>query len=326
MVSRNILSILTIALFCSSASFGAAAGETEARVYGSAFNFIDSTETNEIEANSATESNINVAAESGDSTTPEVFTRHRSSAAANLGSVGVVATSQAAGTFNLGSGQAPSANGRAFAEFTIDDIVFSGPTTLFETSVNLEVSGSLMDISTPLSSGVVTTAATSVDIFASFGIGTSTTTLTGRQTTRYVQSGFNPPSTDQFFEGEDLVGVSFPSTLTLEPFQVSTGLTYELTVSLFVSSSAKLGGIPGNTHSGDVTASALFGSTANLPLLADVFNLPAGYTANSISANIVDNAWLGTPVSVSAVPLPGAFWLMITGIVLVRSRRRVATI
>lgn len=323
MFSHKILGILTIAFFSFSVIFDAVAGETEARVYGSAFNFIDSVETNELEGNSSTETNLSVSAESGDSTTPEVFTRHRSSAAANLGSVGVVATSQAVGTYNLGSGQAPNANGRAFAEFTIDDIVFSGPAGLFETSVNLDVSGSLMDISTPLSSGVVTSAGTSVDIFASFGRGTSNTTLAGRQTTTYIQSGFNPPSTDQFFEGEELVGVSFPTTLTLEPFQVSTGLTYELTVSLFVSSSAQLGGIPGNTHSGDVTASALFGTTANLPLLADVFNLPAGYTVNSLSSNIVDNAWLGTPVSVSAVPLPGAFGLMITAVVtMMRLSRR----
>ncbi len=51
---------------------------------------------------------------------------------------------------------------------------------------------------------------------------------------------------------------------------------------------------------------------------AEIFNLPAGYTVNSVDGGIINNAF------VSAVPLPASFWLMLTGLLsfigFVRSR------
>ena len=53
----------------------------------------------------------------------------------------------------------------------------------------------------------------------------------------------------------------------------------------------------------------------SLPTVGGVFVLPAGYTANAPSANIVDNQWL-------AVPEPGAALLAALGLAGALGRRR----
>ena len=52
-----------------------------------------------------------------------------------------------------------------------------------------------------------------------------------------------------------------------------------------------------------------FGSTFSFATSGPVFNLPTGVTANSASAQIVDNNWLGQSVHLTTVPLPPGAWL-----------------
>lgn len=56
------------------------------------------------------------------------------------------------------------------------------------------------------------------------------------------------------------------------------------------------------------SASSDFFDTVHFPADGPVFVLPAGYTANSVSGNIVDNRWLG-PVTAAPEPASLGVWL-----------------
>lgn len=63
-----------------------------------------------------------------------------------------------------------------------------------------------------------------------------------------------------------------------------------------------------------VGAQSDFYNTLTLPTTGAVFDLPTGYTANSVNGNIVDNAF------VAPVPIPAAWVLMLSSLALVKLR------
>lgn len=228
-----------------------------------------------------------------------------SAAAANPGSLAVVARSRVGGVFDSTGGVGPSeavwASGRAEASFIVDDIIFSGPGFSTQTTINFDVSGLLSDMTAAGGAGIFARSTSHVAVSMNFGNDPGPDFFGSRfRTTEHYDFPLPPVTTESALG--DLIGVTFPESFSFGPIPVSLGVAYKLELTLIVSSSARLLG----DGSGEVLGLADFGSTMSFPTSGPVFGLASGYTANAVSAGIVNNAWTLTPVSVAAVPLPPA--------------------
>ena len=247
------------------------------------------------------------------------YARQFSAAAANAGSVAVVTISDTSGVFDSTGGVGPSeavwATGLAEAKVVIDDIIFTGPGFSTTTSINVDVSGLFSNSVNPGGADIFARSSTSVAVAVDFSA--SGNDFDGSRFETVEQLGTNASVTIDQTDVGDLAGFTFPGTISLGNFTVSLNQPYTLELYLFVQSSARL--------LGDGTGSANnlvdFGSTMNLPTSGPVFDLAAGYSVNSVSADIVDNAWLGTPVSVSPIPLPPAAILLIAPLAVLMKRQ-----
>ena len=85
-----------------------------------------------------------------------------------------------------------------------------------------------------------------------------------------------------------------------------------LTLEMRASSSALVDARLSGGHDVSSSGGGNFFDTFSLPTSGPVFNLPEGYTVNSLSGLIVDNRWVGAPTS--AVPEPGSLTLLGVGI------------
>ena len=111
-------------------------------------------------------------------------------------------------------------------------------------------------------------------------------------------------------------GFDGDETLTSASRSLPTGVPVNLNVEIRLSAgSSGYLGAGADTVAGRGVAE--FGNTVSFPTDGPVFNLPEGYTANSVDGSIVDNHW--TPV-----PLGPASMLFGTGLLslLPRIRRR----
>ncbi|MCB1739477.1 MAG: hypothetical protein KDK91_03850 [Gammaproteobacteria bacterium] len=311
MLSRRNAALATCLVTALGVPTLAHAGEVSVYVEGTAYSFIAPADTGNDSATGTQSVGRSLTTLSGTPFPPDVHARHFSSAGANLGSIGAIASSRTEGTYATQPGQVPLASGQARASFTIDDIQFTGgsPGTLVEVTPLFEVSGDLSRFALPGSDGTVMSASSLIDLDIEFGPAPGGTNFSGRMTSIFQQRGFDPPDFE-FNAIGDLSGVTFPATIALDPFTAVVGLDYTLTVSLRVQSLAQLGGIPTGTHNGTISSSALFGSTVSFPTTGPVFLLPDGFSATSLSASIESNEWTGTLVSVAPVPLPGALGLL----------------
>ena len=118
-----------------------------------------------------------------------------------------------------------------------------------------------------------------------------------------------------------LAGVSLPGTITFNPVLVLTNTPVTIEVVMFVSAGASMRNFL-NVGDGRAVGVGQFGSTAALPSTTPVFDLPTGYSARSLSANIVDNHWLGTAVAVSPVPEPAPVILFTAGCLVLGLRHK----
>lgn len=249
------------------------------------------------------------------------YSRQFSGAAANAGSLAVVTMSNTSGVFDSTGGVGPSeavwASGLAEAKVVIDDIVFTGPGFSTTTSINVDVSGLFFNSVSPGGTDIFARSATTVGVAVDFSaLGND---FSGTRIESIEQLGSLAAPTVEQVDIDDLAGFSFPGTISLGDFNVSIGQTYTLELYMFVQSSARLLG-NGTGSAGNLVD---FGSTMNLPTSGPVFTLADGYSVNSVSADIVDNAWLGTPVSVSPIPLPPAVLLLLSALgFLLRPRKR----
>lgn len=251
----------------------------------------------------------------------DTFAHQYSAAAANAGSLAVVSRSHVGGVFDstggVGPSDAVSAAGSAEARFVVDDIIFSGPGFTTQTSINFDVSGMLSDVTAAGGAGIFARSGSHVVTSMKFGNG-SGSDFYGAQFRSTEHYDFPLPPVVTESEQGDLIGVTFPASFSFGPVFVTLGVAYRLELVLLVSSDARLLG----DGSGDVLSLADFGSTMSFPTSGPVFGLADGYSANSVSAGIVDNVWTLTPVSVAAVPLPPAIFGLAGAMCLLARRRR----
>ena len=199
------------------------------------------------------------------------------------------------------------------AGFRVDDVIISGPGTgSIPASLNLSLSGSLFTSAfAQLGSG--NGAEASANASVSIGASLAGTFFGGTQAIASLwqvetQSGDGSTFEDGLLTGFTGVGGLVTPEVFLpvgSPFTVGLNLSTTATTS-----SANT--IVGSRRQAD--ASALFDHTFSFALSGPVFNLPTGFTANSISGLIVDNHWVGIAADPQPLPEPSSLLLVLVGL------------
>jgi hypothetical protein len=204
------------------------------------------------------------------------------------------------------------------AQMRFDDVVFSGSDAdvaagLIPVSLNLALDGSFSLLQAGTSN-----ASARGGVSVSYGLGVPGPGSTAVPHTvgtlrRELDRGDSLHNNDGLFAALGpsdawVVDGNFQTPVFLVPVDTPLLLTVVLNAS---ATAVTRDGAPVNA----VTA---FDHTLRFPLDTAVFNLPAGYTANSLQAGIVDN--------VSAVPLPPTLWLFACGLAAIAARRGVPAV
>lgn len=196
--------------------------------------------------------------------------------------------------------------GQAAAYASLDDIIISGPTPTVHASFNLSLNGTLSATSGPLyptnALDAYAEAVMSVSYSGSFGNGGGSRTvytngIANGSTTTVTNTGMFDPAFD---------GTGDLSTTAAD---VQTGVPLSLLVSLQTAAvvGAAFGAQPVDLEAiSDYSHTLIFAG-------GPVFNLPDGYTANSLSGLIVDNRWITS--APGAVPEPASLALFAAGLV-----------
>ena len=87
-----------------------------------------------------------------------------------------------------------------------------------------------------------------------------------------------------------------------------------LRINLSMSTSSSVAGTLDLTGSVSGQAAAIFDHTLSFPKDGPVFNLPEGYTANSLDGMIVDNRWTPVPIAPASVFLGTGLLSLLPGI------------
>lgn len=288
---------------------------------------LSATATPLFEATAGTDSRsapIPISAADGATFTDGGLTRSYSATArAGQGSVGA----QAASDVSLVGNQSCSGctiGTTSFARATFDDLIFSGPDDVM-TSINLHIAGALItggnlgaafeQFDSRASAAFDATIAEPRG-FGPFVLGGSSSGLNARhtqdndpallfrQTSRTGDLGSATFNADSIVVNELVTGAQF-SVPVDEPLI----LTLEIRASTSALVDARFSDVLHNVSS---SADGDFLDTFSLPTSGPVFNLPDGYTVNSLSGLIVDNRWVGAPTG--AVPEPGSLALLGAGI------------
>lgn len=215
---------------------------------------------------------------------------------------------------------------RAFARATFDDLVFSGPAGADEvmTSIRLHISGSLATGGSlgPGPEGFQSIATANFGATVAEPSGFGPLVLGGSSSglsARHDESNDLGFAFQQTSRSGDLGSVTFAADtivvnelVTGGQFLVPLDETLILTLEMQATASALVDTRLDTFHSVTSSANGNFLSTLSFPLSGPVFDLPEGYTVNSLSGLIVDNRWVGAPAS--DVPEPGSLALLGVGI------------
>lgn len=226
-------------------------------------------------------------------------------ATADTGTLAIDSASSVSGASgSLGS----TASTLPFALIRIDDLVFSGPTATVETSLMLDIAGSLSASASRGNDHTQATAQAKVELNGNVcgELGEAIYSFFGERTLNARHVNDDPaPVTDEIPSTGILADIPLVGTATLvtDPFTVPTGEPLQLELWMTHSTVALLsrGGGPGDDPVGAVSGVADFGDMLTFPSSGPVFDLPPGYTVNSVVGGIANNQ----------VPEPGASTLSI---------------
>ncbi|MEQ8660475.1 MAG: hypothetical protein RLW62_06625, partial [Gammaproteobacteria bacterium] len=244
-------------------------------------------------------------------------------AAANDGSFAVLAHTRVTGAVDsraAGTTDLIQTNVKPEVTLTIDDIDFTAPGFTTTTPLDLDVSGFFDAHAMSDSSGLFATGSAGVSVLVNWDGGAAE--YTGLSSTTVNHNTFPAPQFETSVANNDLAGVTFPTTISLGPMDVSLNQAYTLRLCRSTFASTQVDGF----GMADAGGTSDFGHTLGCSTNRPVSDLPAGYSVNAASADIVDNQWLGTPVSVSLVPLPAAAWLLAPALALLARARRPRTV
>jgi hypothetical protein len=194
-------------------------------------------------------------------------------------------------------GEPTTNNANAGSEFTITDVIFSNTKgeTSFTGTANLLLTGSYSVQFTTMD-GVVFTSISTMQLSGTV----ISSTVQGVYIAEYDSGGNFQLSTSGVLSGLAGGGPSANVSLAMSvPIsgQANTPLTIDLSMEVNTVASV---GTSGSTNFGDPLSFATTGP---------VFDLPDGWTANSVSGNIVDNHFVG----LAAVPEPSGLFLLAIG-------------
>ncbi len=207
------------------------------------------------------------------------------------------------------------------AGFRLDDVIIGGSGPTVAASFNMQLHGGLVASTfAQLGSGngAEANANASVSVFALI----NGNLFSGTQAISSLWQVDTQSGGGSTFEDGLLTGFDGDATLTTPVMllPVNTPLTLALSLSTSVDTNAA-NTILGSRRQAD--ASSLFDSTLSFPLSGPVFNLPEGYTVNSVGGLIVDNRWLGLAdpgPGPQPVPVPSSLALMFAGLMLLARR------
>jgi hypothetical protein len=181
---------------------------------------------------------------------------------------------------SMGTASAQNQNQSCFgAEVVIDDVTISGPGPTATIQVSADIAGMVEAMALNSTWGIA-------EVYASIEVGEDTGSGIVYSTAVLFQPLFTAPTP---------TGTVISTTLTSLALDVSTSST--IAVRLFLAGSV----IAIDNHAaGSASASLDLTDGMGFPATGPVFILPAGFTANSVDANIVDNQ-LGVPPTVPAL-------------------------
>jgi hypothetical protein len=195
------------------------------------------------------------------------------------------------------------ADASAYVLYT--DMVISGPVGgAVSTSLNLHLDGSHIAGDSTIVGFGQTFASSLVDI----SVAIEGTPLADGVHSVSVVSGGNPvvSSVQMLANWDTSHDFSTPA------FTVTVGVPFQ--VKLFMHTQASVGAFPYNTAGFSAEANADFSNTFSFATTGNVFNLPAGYTATSAQAAILNN-------TVIPAPEPATLSLLAAPLLLLRARR-----
>ena len=199
------------------------------------------------------------------------------------------------------------ANGQT--KITIDDLILTGPTAQVTTKINFLVEGTLHASSEVYMAGTGTNVGASATFGATVQVGNGTDypTVIGNGTYNLESNGDSPAtgSGNGLFANFTGHNVVTTDSVTLP---VGTPITLIITASLLANAGAD------GDSAGSAESEANFGNTFSFATDEPVFDLPDGYTANSLSAAIFANEYVGDDES---VPEPSTVSMLLGAAVMV---------
>jgi len=181
----------------------------------------------------------------------------------------------------------------ATARAVFDDVIISGPTPTVPTLI-------------PFHAGGVTTSTNNGMGVSNFSNGTIDIKV------------FDPLVTDRFNFNFTGPGVVNPQA-DIGVLDLTTNVPITVELSIFLEAEIYDVFLPGEP-SFPSNLNLNFANTVSFATSGPAFILPAGYTVNSVSANIVNNRWLGAPYN--DVPTPSPIILLVFGLAGIGYQRR----